>query len=185
MLVQADAKRDVVVDGHGKRRRLLKHHPDFGAQQVEVLLGCQDVVTVEQDLPLRALARIQVVHSVQRAQQGRLAASRRADERGHLFLRHIHADVLESLEVAVEEVEVTDAELGRRRDLLTLRLQPDCRFHVHFRRYVLVSAQVDIFWRVSTRATTDNTSTLKVMSSAPTHAKCFQSSYGLMANWKM
>ena len=31
----------------------------------------------------------------------------------------------------------------------------------------------------------DKTSTLAVINSAPTQASCFQSSYGLIANWKI
>src|SRR5829696_4972029 len=44
---------------------------------------------------------------------------------------------------------------------------------------------VEIRWRASVRATIDSTSTESVISSAPTHAKRFQSSYGLIANWKI
>src|ERR1700755_2024711 len=37
LLVEADAEGDVLVDGHRERRRLLEHHADLGAQQIEVL----------------------------------------------------------------------------------------------------------------------------------------------------
>ena len=40
----------------------------------------------EHDLALGALAGIEVVHAVEHAQQRRLAAARRADERRHLTL---------------------------------------------------------------------------------------------------
>jgi hypothetical protein len=53
-----------------------------------------------------AMARVQVVHAVEAAQEGALAAARRADQRGDLVLVDGHVDALERLEVAVIEVEV-------------------------------------------------------------------------------
>src|SRR6195256_607871 len=38
-LIEPDAEGDVLVDRHRERRRLLEHHADPCAQQVEVLLG--------------------------------------------------------------------------------------------------------------------------------------------------
>jgi hypothetical protein len=38
-LIETNTEGDVVVDRHRKRRRLLKHHADAGAQEVQVLLG--------------------------------------------------------------------------------------------------------------------------------------------------
>src|SRR5581483_1424985 len=58
LLVETDAEGDVLVDRHRERRRLLEHHADAGAQQVEVELGIEDVGVVEQQLALGALARI-------------------------------------------------------------------------------------------------------------------------------
>ena len=84
LLVQPDAEGDVLVDRHRKRCRLLEHHADARAQQVEILLRRQNILAVEHDLAFGALIRIEVVHPVQDAQQRRLAAARRADEGGHL-----------------------------------------------------------------------------------------------------
>src|SRR5207302_2652234 len=39
LLVELDAEGDIIVDRHRERRRLLEHHADLGAQQVEVFLG--------------------------------------------------------------------------------------------------------------------------------------------------
>ena len=86
LLVETHAEGDVLVDGHGERRRLLEHHADVGAQQIEVLLRAQHVLAVEQHLAVGALMRIEVVDAVQDAQQRGLAAARRTDEGGHLVL---------------------------------------------------------------------------------------------------
>ncbi len=78
--VEPDAEGDVLVDGHREGRRLLEHHADLGAQGVEVQLGVEHVLAVEQHLAFGALAGIEVVHAVEDAQQRGLAAARRADE---------------------------------------------------------------------------------------------------------
>ena len=84
LFVEADAEGDVVVDRHRERRRLLEHHADPGAQQIEVQVRRQNVLAVEQDFAFGALAGIEVVHAVEDAQQRRLAAARRTDEGGDL-----------------------------------------------------------------------------------------------------
>ena len=66
----------------------------------------QNVLAVEQDLSFGALLGIDGVDSVEDAQQSRLAAARRADERGDLILRDLEIDALERLERTVEEVQV-------------------------------------------------------------------------------
>src|SRR5215468_1500463 len=65
LLVEADAEGDVLIDRHRERRRLLEHHADPRAQQIEVKLGVEDVGVVQHQLPDRALARIEVVHPVE------------------------------------------------------------------------------------------------------------------------
>src|SRR5215475_12675096 len=49
-LIEADAEGDVLVDRHRERRRLLEHHADPRAQQVEVELGIEDVHAVQHQL---------------------------------------------------------------------------------------------------------------------------------------
>src|ERR1700719_2185064 len=43
LLVEADAERDVLIDRHRKRRRLLEHHADPRPQQIEIEPGIEDV----------------------------------------------------------------------------------------------------------------------------------------------
>ena len=74
---------DVVVDRLGKAIPALEHHPDPPAQRRRVERRVVDVGAVEQDLARRA--RVPGSRScmpVDRAQEGRLAAPRRTDERG-------------------------------------------------------------------------------------------------------
>lgn len=112
LLEQAHAEGDVVVDGHRERRRLLEHHAHLGAQQRDVLARGQQVLAIHVDLALGALLRIERVHLVQRAQQGRFAATGRADEGRHLAVGDRHVDVLQRMELAVVEVQVAHVDLG-------------------------------------------------------------------------
>ena len=112
----ANAESDVVVDRHGKRRRLLEHHPDLGPQQVGILGRRQDVRAVEQHLADRALVRVEIVDAIEDAQQGGLAAARGPHDGGHLVGVNGHRDVLQGELVAIIEAEMPYA------DLLGLRL---------------------------------------------------------------
>src|SRR5262249_38500479 len=100
---------------HRKRRRLLEHHADARAQEVQVLSRREDVLAVEQYLALGALARIEVVHAVEHAQQRGLAAAGRTDERRHLLLVERKRDALQRLALAIEEIEMLDRDLGGER----------------------------------------------------------------------
>ena len=55
----------------------------------------------------------EVVHAVEAAQHGGLAAARRADERGDLVLADVEVDVAHGPEVAVVDAEVVDVEDDR------------------------------------------------------------------------
>src|ERR1700720_1825492 len=71
LLVEPDAERDVLIDRHRKGRRLLEHHADARAQQIEVELGIEDVGLIEHHLTARPLSRIEIVHPVEDPQQRR------------------------------------------------------------------------------------------------------------------
>src|SRR3546814_9300127 len=63
---QTHAKSDVVIDTHGKRCGLLKDHTDLGAHQGNIQFAFQQVLAIEFDHALGALARIQLEHPVDR-----------------------------------------------------------------------------------------------------------------------
>src|SRR6185437_3125782 len=158
--------------------RLLEHHTDARAQQVEVLPRRENIGTVENHVAGRALIWIQVVHPVEHAQQSRFAASRRADEGGHLVLVKRQADRFQRPRLAVEKIQVADRNLlyksravaGSDRDRRNGdgRYTHGCLPDETRLRAVMLSAR-----------------TASVMIRAPVHASDCQSLYGLSANWKI
>ena len=87
----ARAERDVVVDRLGERVRLLEDHADPLAHLDRVDVGGVEVLAVVEDLALDRGAGDQVVHPVEAADQGGLAAARGADQRGDLVLADVEA----------------------------------------------------------------------------------------------
>ena len=67
-------------------------------------------MAVVADLALDAEARHRVVHPVEAAQEGRLAAAGRADQRRHLAAADPHVDVDQRLFGAVEDPHVVGLE---------------------------------------------------------------------------
>jgi hypothetical protein len=73
--VDARAIGDVVVDRLRKRIGLLEHHPDPRAQLHDILALVLDIAAVEPDGSRHARTRDRIVHAVEAAQEGRLAAA--------------------------------------------------------------------------------------------------------------
>src|SRR5216684_7594574 len=111
LLIEPDAERDVLVDRHRKRRRLLEHHADPGAQQIEIELGVENVDLVEHQLAGGALPRVEIVHPVEDPQQSRLAAAGRPDEGGDAVGAQRDVDVLQRMVLAVIEVQASRSDL--------------------------------------------------------------------------
>src|SRR5262245_6277584 len=111
LFVEPDAERDVLVDRHRKRRRLLEHHADARAQEVEILLGGKNVLAIEQDVALRPLVGIKIVHPIENAQQRGLSAAGWADEGGDPVFVERQADAFERFAGPVIEVEIADRDL--------------------------------------------------------------------------
>ena len=171
LFIKADAKGDVVIDRHRKRRRLLEHHADPRTQKIEVEVGREDVLPIEHHLALGPLAGIKVVHAVQNPQKRRLAAARRADERRHLTREQIQVHALERVRLPIIKIEVADEDLVLVR---TRRLGG-------FLRGDLVSHGGNLFNHfccavaVRARAAMLSARTASVMISAPVQANCCQS----------
>ena len=111
---QLEAGEDVVADAHGRERvGLLEHHADAHADLLGPHAGPVDVLAVEEHLAGERGARHQLVHAVEQPEEGRLAASGRADERGDVAGRHLQVDPLEHEVVAEPSAGV--AGLERRR----------------------------------------------------------------------
>jgi hypothetical protein len=109
----AQAVGHVLVDRLGEGIGLLEHHADAHAHFDRVDLGRKQVGVVRVKNNATAgvpVAGIQVVHAVEAAQQRRLAATRRPDQRGHAVVVDRHRHALQCMESAVVEIEV--AHLG-------------------------------------------------------------------------
>ena len=107
--LQLQAGHHVVANRHGGERvRPLEHHADGLAHADRVDARAVDVLAVEQHRALDAGAGDDLVHAVQRAQHRRLAAARRADERGHAARRHRQRHVGDGVERAVVDVDVLE-----------------------------------------------------------------------------
>ena len=65
-----------------------------------------EILTVQQYRACDTRATGQIVHAVERADEGGFAAARRSHERGHLTLRDIHADIVNRVSLAIVDVEV-------------------------------------------------------------------------------
>ena len=164
--------------------------PDLGAQQVEVGPGIEQVPAVEQDLAGRALVRVERIHPVERSQQRRLAAAGRTDEGRHVALGDVEADAASGPGTRRSRSPGCGSTswaalrpLHRRQPGRRPRLRRALRSGGSWRFRVAVSAYRG--WRNTVRARMFRISTDSVISSAAAHARAFQSSKGLIANWKI
>ena len=97
----------VVVDRHGRERvGTLEDHADHAAYVHRIHVGGVEILAVDQHLALDARSANDLVHAVERAEEGRLAAAGRADERGHRASGDRDGDAFNGEEVAVVDVEV-------------------------------------------------------------------------------
>jgi hypothetical protein len=97
---------------------LLEHHADATSQLDDVDTRRVDVGIVDEDAPFDPGVRDDVVHPVQRAQKGALAAAGRSDERGHHVRLNAHRDAVQRAGGAVIEVHLVRFDLaGTRMDL--------------------------------------------------------------------
>ena len=111
---------DVVVDRLREGVRFLEDHPDPPPHLDPVDVAAVDVVAVVEDLALDPEARHRVVHPVEAAQEGRLAAAGGADQGGDPGCARIRRMTpVERLLGAVEDGDVAGVEdhLGRPRPL--------------------------------------------------------------------
>ena len=108
----AGTEGNIVVDAHREGVRLLEHHAHAPAQvgRIQRAVG---VGTVQKHRAFHATALHQIIHAVQRLQQRGLTATGRADERRHLVFWEGEVDIAQTLEVAVEQVQVLDGHLRR------------------------------------------------------------------------
>ena len=91
----------------------MEHHTHALAQAADIVIA-QDILAVECNLAFNAAILDTVVHTVKAAQQRRLSAARRPDERGDLLVTNLDAHVLERMMVAVKQVKAFNIDARRR-----------------------------------------------------------------------
>src|SRR6195256_4633267 len=170
LLVEPDAERDVLIDRHRKRRRLLEHHADPRAQQIEIELGIEHVGLIEHQPAGGALTRIKIVHPVEYPQQRRLSAAGRPDKGGDAVGAERQVDVLQRVVFAVVKIQAARADFGR-----SIRLSCHGRYITawHAYRYRKV-VHFAVLSAPRMRAPIFRASTVRVMIRAPLQASCFQ-----------
>ena len=104
--MSAWAERNIVVHAHRKRVRFLEHHANTFAKQVDVDFLAVEFFPIEPNRAFNSAAFDSVVHAIEAAQEGRLSAARRTDERGDLIARHVHRYAVQRMERAIVQIEV-------------------------------------------------------------------------------
>ena len=102
--------RNVIVNTHRERIRLLEYHADTAAQQIDVTVLI-DIPTIEHDVARDTAVFHQIVHAVERTQQRRLAAAGRSDECGDLILLDIQIDIVQGVKIAVMQIHIVNFDL--------------------------------------------------------------------------
>jgi len=113
--MHARPERHVVEDRLRERVGLLEDHADAAPQLDRVDRRVVDRDPIDQHASLDADAADVVVHPVEAAEERRLAAARRPDERRHPPLADIERDVVEGDRAAVADGQLTNEDLGRGR----------------------------------------------------------------------
>ena len=109
VVVQAHTGQHVLTDGHGRERvRALEDHADVAAHGHRIHVLVVQVLAFEQHLALDVSAGDDLVHTVQGAQHGGLAAAGRADEGGDLVRLDVDVHIFHGQKVAVIDVLVVD-----------------------------------------------------------------------------
>ena len=105
--MQAQAKDHILVDGNGQRIGPLKNHAHGLAQFDQRHVLVVNVLPVNLDQPRRRHVTIALIDAIEAAQQRRLPAAARADQRRDQAALDVHAHVDERLEFGVPEAEIT------------------------------------------------------------------------------
>src|SRR5215472_1376048 len=109
--VNPQAVGHIVINRFGKRVRPLKDHPNPPAKLDDI--HPQDVLTVQEDLPLDSRIANRLVHAVEGSQERGFSATGRADQRGNFVSRNLQIQAEDSLFSAIIEVQVRDLKAHR------------------------------------------------------------------------
>src|SRR5215207_38301 len=106
---------DILEDRFGKGIGLLKDHADTRAQEHGIEIAVVDILAVDLNCSLDASTRDRIVHAVDGAKKGGLAASRGPDEGRHRTIGNIDRQVGDGLLLAVEHIDIARMHLDRPR----------------------------------------------------------------------
>src|SRR5260370_29547973 len=101
--VDSQAVGHVVENGLGERIGALEDHANAAAKSGNVLR--KDALAIEKDFAPEARAADGLVHAVEGAKEGGLAATGRTNERGDFIGGDAHADIEEGLLGAIKEIQ--------------------------------------------------------------------------------
>ena len=90
--VQPGAIGDIVVNAHGKRICLLKHHANVAPQSGDIQLGVQNILAAVQCLAGDAHAGHQILHTIEGFQKSGFSAAGRADQGRDLLFGNLHGN---------------------------------------------------------------------------------------------
>src|SRR5207247_8523278 len=96
---------DILENGKRKRIRSLEDHSDLFPQSLNISVSAVDRLPVEQHLSRKAHARNGIVHTVEDAQQGRLASSGGPDDGGDGAGPAANAHRFERVNAAVKAIQ--------------------------------------------------------------------------------
>jgi len=105
-------KGHIVIDRLWEGVRALKDHAHPLPQAHHIVPGLIDLLVVQQYVALQVKRANRIVHAVQAAHKGRLAAARGTDERRDLPLFDLEGDIREHLFAAVKGIEVLGSHLA-------------------------------------------------------------------------
>jgi len=116
---------DIVEDGHGKRDRKIKNHPDASPELGEVDFGIIDVHPIQENGSRVPGPKDQIRQTIQAFEERRLSAASWAEDGKDLFGWNIQIDILQSLKGSVIETEILDDDLTLLRHTAPLGSMPD------------------------------------------------------------
>ena len=90
----------------------MKYHADLGTQQSHIFFTGEQVFAVEQYLALGPLLGVELKHAVKNPQQGRLSATRGANESSHFTCGDVQIDVFKRMELTVVKIQVFYGNFG-------------------------------------------------------------------------
>ena len=112
LAVDAEGIDHVFEDAHRKRVGLLEHHAHPLAKLDHIDRGAVDRIAAEEDIAGHMRVAQEIVEAIDGAEQRRLAATARADQRGDFILGNPHRDFMERLLRPVPEAEVVHFQHG-------------------------------------------------------------------------